>query len=59
MKDYAKKLDTAHSPSNDLHKIETLLGDQEDTSPLIIWEFVPIKISEFSYEKLRLKSEPP
>jgi hypothetical protein len=53
-----KKVDTANSPSINLYKMETILGDQEDKSSLIIWEFFLIQISEFSYEKLKLKSEP-
>jgi hypothetical protein len=40
-------METVRSPSIDLHKIKTVLGDQEDTS----WEFVHIQIY--------LKPEPP
>lgn len=51
-------MEIVNSPSINLHRKETMLGDQEDISSLIIQEFVLIQISEFSYEKLKLKSEP-
>jgi hypothetical protein len=51
-------VEIVYSPSINLDKKEIMLGDQEDISSLIIWEFVLIKISELSYEKLKLKSEP-
>lgn len=57
-KTVGRKVEIANSPPINLYKMETILGDNGDTSSLIKWESVLIQISEFSYEKLKLKSEP-
>lgn len=48
LKDCRKKVETANSASINLHKKESMQGDQEDIPSLIIREFVLIQILEFS-----------